>query len=91
MTRDMYGHLIHVSDNDGGGGFGVSVTWQRQLGGPATPVFSFFHESDGYRQALFSVDFECQCLEGRPLTPRVVNIFKARTAEVLALVQEGTT
>ena len=92
MTRDMYGHLIHVADNDGAGGFGVSLTWHGRPDTPMTPVFTVFHESDGYRQALFSIDFEEQ--EG-PLgggrRPRVVNVFDDRTAEVLALVQEGTT
>ena len=84
----MYGHLIRVSDNDGGGGFGVSVTWRRQLGGSLTPEFTFFHEGDGYRQALFSVGFNCECLEGDDLRPRVENIFHDRVAEVLELVNQ---
>ena len=80
--RDMYGHLIHVSDKNGQGGFGVSVTWERRaLGEPKTPVFTLFHESDDFRQALFSVHFNC--VEG---TPRVCDIFHDRVAEMLTEV-----
>lgn len=90
MKRDMYGHLIHVNDNDGGA-FGVSVTYEGATGsGDVWPMFTFFHKSDDYRQSLFSVSFER--VEG-PLgggrRPKVVNIFDERVAEVLGALRGG--
>lgn len=77
--RDMYGHLIHVSDT-GRGGFGISMTLHGPPGGNADPVripeFTFFHESDDFKQALFSVDMT----NGRP---QVTNIFYDRVSDVL--------
>ncbi len=87
MTRDMYGHLIHLSEDDGEGEFGVSVNYAGATGsGDMWPEFTFFHKSDDYRQSLFTVSFEH--VEG-PLgggrRPRVTNIFDERVAEVLAI------
>ncbi len=96
MTRDMYGHLIHVSDR-GLGGFGVSLSYggtveDVKAGRPARrPQFTFFHESDGYRQALFTVDAWQDPPETHPVwrRPKVVNIFHDRLIEVLELLSKG--
>ncbi len=94
--RDMYGHLIHVSDR-GLGGFGVSLSFYGTVedvkeGRPCRrPEFTIFHESDGFRQALFSVDADLGAPEEDPIwrRPKVVNIFHDRLAEVLELLKEG--
>ncbi len=89
MTNDMYGHLIHVSDH-GGGGFGVSLTWQGEPGGRVLPYMTVFHESDGFQQSLFSVTL--QEVEG-PLgggeRPVICNVFDDRLHEVLDLVNQS--
>ncbi len=90
--RDMYGHLIHVDDK-GLGGFGVSLTFSGYEGKDFCPQFTFFHESDGFRQAMFMVTFhELGELQGGPdgrLWPHTNNTFIDRTTEVLALLRDG--
>lgn len=81
MKRDMYGHMIHMSEK-GKGGFGVSVTYSGAEG-ERSPEFTFFHDSDDFEQAMFTVRFEDGC-------PMVVNTFGDRTAEVLRLVKEAS-
>ena len=96
MTRDMYGHLIHVSDR-GLGGFGISLSYSGTVedvkaGRPCRrPTFHFYHESDGYRQSLFSVDAYQDPPETDPVWrhPKVTQIFHDRLAEVLELLTKG--
>ncbi len=73
IRRDMYGHLINVSDR-GLGGFGVSLAYHG-VPGKRVPAVTFFHESDDYRQALLTVGFEDQEGPlGGGMSPKVVNI-----------------
>ncbi len=80
MVQDMYGHMIHVNEK-GKGGFGISVTYSGGRG-ERSPEFTFFHDSDDFEQAMFTVRFE----DGWPM---VVNTFSDRSAEVLRLVKEA--
>ena len=73
--KDMYGHPIYPL---GETGFGVSVTFSSE--GPdheaKYPYFTIFHESDGFRQSLFSVHMTE--FENRQL---LCNVFQDRIAE----------
>lgn len=79
-THDMYGHEIRPI----GRGFGISLT-HFQSAERLVPDFTFFHESDGFRQALFSV--AGRSLMGEEDGPQIHNVFRERFAEVLALVE----
>lgn len=80
-TRDMYGHEIRPIE----GGFGISLSYFRLAEGERQTLdFTLFHESDGFRQALFSV--AGRSLVGEEDGPQIHNIFHERVAEVLALV-----
>ncbi len=76
MLKDMYGHEIYPL---GETGFGVSITFYSE--GPdheaRSPDFTIFHESDNYRQALFSVTMD---LNGphtsHPFRDRITEYFK---------------
>jgi len=48
--RDMYGHTIHRLE---GTEFGVSIAYD----GDGKPDFTVFHESDNFRQSLFSIGY----------------------------------
>lgn len=76
MMRDMYGHEIYPL---GETGFGVSISFSSE--GPETPPkyphFTIFHESDNFRQCLFSVSL-------KPDRPYVSNTFEDRIAEHFA-------
>ncbi len=72
----MYGHEIILI----GRGFGVSVSYF-QLAERRSPDFTFFHESDGFRQSLFSVAGSSLIGEGEG--PQIHNVFRERLAEVL--------
>ncbi len=74
--HDMYGHEIRPI----GRGFGVSVAYFQNAEG-RVPDFTFFHESDGFRQALFSV--AGRSLIGEGAGPQIHNVFRERLAEVL--------
>lgn len=75
-TEDMYGHTIYPL---GDTGYGVSVSFYTQGGGPPAPDLTFFHSSDGFRQALFSVAARGF---GTETAPAVHNIFHDRVDEV---------
>ncbi len=83
--KDMYGHLIHVSDNNGAGGFGVSLAWATTSprGGRRRPYLTVFHESDGFQQSLFSVTIDS--VDERPT---ISDVFEGRLREVLDLVNQ---
>lgn len=83
MKNDMYGHAIWPL---GETGYGVSVSFYREGNGPLRPDFTFFHVSDGFRQALFSVAAWGITGENRP---QVHNVFDDRMAEVGALVENA--
>ncbi|KKN78147.1 hypothetical protein LCGC14_0353740 [marine sediment metagenome] len=75
--RDMYGHPIHPL---GETGFGVSVTFHTfwpDPNGIKCPYFSIFHETDDFRQSLFSAEMN---LNG----PRTCNVFWDRITEHFA-------
>lgn len=73
-THDMYGHRIHLI---GKSGFGVSfTTFQRPGCIQRLPDFTIFHDSDGFRQSLFSV---AVYKEGQVIH----NTFEERVVEVL--------
>jgi len=73
-THDMYGHRIHLI---GKSGFGVSLsTFQRPGDIQRLPDFTIFHDSDGFRQSLFSV---AVYKEGQAIH----DTFEDRVAEVL--------
>lgn len=77
-TEDMYGHTIHPL---GDTGYGVSLTFgYKKPDGPRTPNFVFFHNSDGFRQALFTLQID------KGETPQVCNIFRDRMDAVEAIV-----
>ncbi len=65
--KDMYGHEIVLIGN----GFGVSTTFNSTM----APEFALFHESDGFRQSLFSV--------AASERPHVINVFDDRLRAVL--------
>lgn len=77
-TKDMYGHPIYPL---GDTGYGVSISFYTQGDSPPAPDFTFFHNSDGFRQALFSLQID----PGE--TPQVSNIFRDRMDAVEALVE----
>ncbi len=87
MKRDMYGHLIHVSDK-GHGGFGVCLSFHGE-DGDLTPYLTVFHDSDGFQQAMFSADVREKEHWPDGKWPEISNTFEDRTAEVLALVRDG--
>ncbi len=87
-NRDMYGHLIHVSD-DGREEFGVSMSWHTVP--PSTrklPTMNVFHESDGFQQSLFSITIIDKGPDWGGERPVIVNVFEDRLREVLDMVND---
>lgn len=80
-SQDMYGNRIWPL---GETGFGVSVTWYSRPSDRdprLRPSFTFFHASDGFRQAIWSLQGDDD--------PGLVNLFQDRWAEVVQLFRPG--
>ena len=73
VAFDMYGQPIYPL---GETGFGVSISWHSERSDrPAIyPFFTIFHQSDDYRQSLFSATMD---LKG----PHISNSFPDRITE----------
>lgn len=71
---DMYGNPIHVI---GESGYGISLAFGQTSGEELVrPLFALFHQSDGFRQCLFTFSIE----EDRP---QLSNIFQNRIRELM--------
>lgn len=71
--NDMYGHRIWPL---GETGYGVSVSYYHIGKSCPSPLFTFFHVSDEFRQTLFGIQID------RGKKPTLCNIFEDRVVEV---------